>query len=357
MFFVKQGTDWFLTNETFFDVRKKLEPRNYSLRFDNFRKQYFLVETNPFSIPEKVYGSLFKNTERFINTFKDREKSTGILLYGEKGSGKTLLSHYICAECNKIEMPTIIITEPFLTDSGNRIDYFTEFLQSIEQNCIFLFDEFEKVFDEEAQENILSFLGGINFTKSLFLFVANDKFRINQFMFNRPERIYYKMKFSGLEYDFIKEYCEEKLVDKTKLDSCIQIASTFYSLNFDMLKAIVEEVNRYNEFPNEALKLLNVELEDKDAQFDIFIVDKNGNEVKIETAYHSPLFERRYLDISTSKKEILVKGGISIENHIVIEPSDLKEVNSIAGVYVYNVNGLTVIARKSLPSQFNFDAI
>jgi hypothetical protein len=89
-------------------------------------------------------------------------------------------------------------------------------------------------------------------------------------MHNRPGRIFYSLDYKGLDQDFILEYCEDELNDKTQADTICRVAQTFSSFNFDMLKAMVEEMNRYNEPAQEVIKMLNVRpSEDNYGTFDI----------------------------------------------------------------------------------------
>jgi hypothetical protein len=80
-------------------------------------------------------------------------------------------------------------------------------------------------------------------------------------MRNRPGRIFYMLDFKGLDSDFIREYCEDRLDNKEYIERIVQITETFSAFNFDMLKALVEEMNRYNEPPQEAMKMLNAKPE------------------------------------------------------------------------------------------------
>jgi hypothetical protein len=80
-------------------------------------------------------------------------------------------------------------------------------------------------------------------------------------MRNRPGRIYYMLDYTGLTQDFIIEYCEDNLKAKEHIDKICSIAMLFNQFNFDMLKALIEEMNRYNEAPEEALKMLNAKPE------------------------------------------------------------------------------------------------
>jgi len=77
-------------------------------------------------------------------------------------------------------------------------------------------------------------------------------------MMNRPGRLYYMLEFNGLDASFVEEYCEDNLVQKEYIPAVTVISSLFESFKFDMLKAMVEDMNRYREGPAEVLKYLNV---------------------------------------------------------------------------------------------------
>jgi hypothetical protein len=174
------------------------------------------------------------------------------MLTGEKGSGKSLLAKTISMEGNERGIPTIIINAPWHGDAFNSL------IQSIEQPAVILFDEFEKVYDSEQQEKILTLLDGVFPTQKLFVFTCNDKWRVDQHMRNRPGRIFYMLDFSGLEPAFIEEYCNDNLNAKEYIPVIVKLSTLFAQFNFDMLKSLIEEMNRYDEAPTEALRMLNV---------------------------------------------------------------------------------------------------
>jgi hypothetical protein len=97
----------------------------------------------------------------------------------------------------------------------------------------------------------------------LFVLTCNDKWRVDKHMRNRPGRIFYMLEFKGLDEAFIREYCMDNLKDASlkNIDQICQTASLFGQFNFDMLKALVEEMNRYNESPRDAMRMLNAKPE------------------------------------------------------------------------------------------------
>lgn len=249
------------------DLHETLPAGNYVIKKDQF-ENLFLEKIDSFEIKGKRYGDLDKNTDRILNTFLDRPASTGVMLAGEKGSGKSLLAKSIALKAADQGIPTIVINAPWTGDK------FFSFLQNIEQPTVILFDEFEKVYDSQDQESILTLLDGVFPSRKLFILTCNDKWRVDSHMRNRPGRIYYMMDFKGLTNDFIIEYCQDNLKNTQYIEKICQISSLFSEFNFDMLKALVEEMNRYDESPEQALKMLNAKPE----------FDQGGSRYQVEVA-------------------------------------------------------------------------
>lgn len=286
--YMKSGNIWRLTDNKNMDFSDNLPVGLYRAMYTP-DMGYFLQETEPFKIPEKLYGNVNQRAERILNTFHKRENSTGVLLAGEKGSGKTLLSKVISV---RSVLPVILVATPFSGDS------FKIFMESINQECIILFDEFEKVYDDETQEQMLSFFDGVSTQKKLFILTINDLHRLNDNLVNRPGRMYYNIRYGNLEREFIIEYCTDNLNDKSQIDKIVNAVPEFDSFNFDMLATLVEEMNRYDSSIEECLSLLNVK---KSKYFDFcaekfnmtfYDSDDNLLEVENETELNSnPLRE------------------------------------------------------------------
>jgi len=272
-YFLKNGNTFRVSSKEAMDLHEQLPAGNYTIAQD-MMGNFYLEQIDDFEIPAKMYGNTLRHTDRIINTFWERPQQTGVLLNGEKGSGKTLLAKNLSTELAKQGVPTIVINRDWKGDA------FFKLLQDIDQPCVVLFDEFEKVYDREDQEQILTLLDGVFGSKKLYVLTCNDKYRIDSHMRNRPGRIFYLLDFKGLDSAFIREYCEDRLNNKQYIDQICGLTSLFNQFNFDMLKALVEEMNRYNESPSEALEMLNAKIEyDDGAKFDLKLID-NGVEVE-----------------------------------------------------------------------------
>lgn len=263
--YFERGDCFIPTNEANTIIHNQLPPGNYTVKVDQNGNFYF-QSLGDFSIPSRIYGDTVRTAERILNTFEDRSGSTGALFTGEKGSGKSMLAKLLSVMGKKKKLPTIVINHPFTGDKFNQL------IQELPE-AILLFDEFEKVYsDRDDQKLVLTLLDGVFPSKKLFLFTSNDKYSIDAHMHNRPGRIFYSIDYNGLGLDFIKEYCEENLNDKSRIENILHASSLFESFNFDMLQALVQEMNRYNESPYDALKLLNIRPSNNEGSYSVKVV-------------------------------------------------------------------------------------
>jgi hypothetical protein len=251
--FFQSGNTFHVAPADALNITETLPAGNYVVKFSE-NQGFYLEQGKEFTLPSKVYGRTNSHTERVLNSFRDRDRNTGVLLVGEKGSGKTLLARKISRDSG---LPVLIINSSFTGDN------FNSFLSSITQPCMVFFDEFEKIYEKDKQEKILTLLDGTYQSRKLFVITSNDKYRIDTHMRNRPGRIFYLIEFAGLDEEFIREYCQDVLKPEyqSSTDKIVEVSSLFDEFNFDMLVAIVEEINRYGEEPKQLLTLLNAKPE------------------------------------------------------------------------------------------------
>jgi hypothetical protein len=348
-YFLKSGNTYTVASEEALNIQKLLPAGNYVVKINEMTGQFYLEHIEDFTAPRKIYGDCLKNTHRIMSTFASRDNSTGVLLAGEKGSGKTLLSKNIAMELAQIGIPTIVINAPWAGDK------FNTFIQTITQPCMILFDEFEKTYDERAdQESILTLLDGVFPSKKLFMLTCNDKWRIDQHMRNRPGRIFYLIDFKGLDAEFITEYCEDNLNAKEHIPRICQIASLFGEFNFDMLKAVVEEMNRYGESPSDAMRILNTKPEfDGGSNFNISLT-KAGKTVKVNEIFRGNPLSRTvefWYDMEPENDDGDNNGNV------VVTANDLVSLDGKTGTFTFAQNDVIVVLTRIVEkTPYYFDA-
>lgn len=362
---MKSGNTFRIATKESMDLHEQLPAGNYVVKQDPF-ENFFIEQIESFDVPIKMYGDIIRNTERIINSFWDREKSTGVMLVGEKGSGKTLLSKNICVELAKQSVPTIVVNAPWHGDKFNTL------IQSIQQPCVVMFDEFEKVYNSDEQEALLTLLDGIYSTKKLFLLTSNDKWRVDSHMRNRPGRIFYMVNFTGLDETFIREYCYDNLAkpELKTIDTIVNVASVFSAFNFDMLKALVEEMNRYGETPQEAMRLLNVKAElDAGTTYRVEVYKGDRKSTRGTTSWQGAPLSAKEIHVNyyfkplekTKNSKIHILGDVESDDDDgwgdkEFSPEDLVRFNNKTGQFIFEKEGLTLIMVKDTPKYFNFDA-
>lgn len=274
-YFIKMGVKTMVVSGETAQITTKLDPQVYQVEKNPLSNELSLMSIGEFTVPEKIYGDVTAVAERIYAAFKDRPSSTGVMLSGEKGSGKTMIAKILSGIAKAEGLPTIVV------DSEMSGSNFNSFMQTIDTPCVVIFDEFEKIYDEEHQQEILTLLDGVFNTKKLFVLTTNDISRVDDNLINRPGRIFYSLKFRGLDEGFIREYLAQNLKDQTQVEEFIKFSITFSEFNFDMMQALVEEMNRFGVTVKNASRFVNATPGFRDSKFEILsIVDANGMPLK-----------------------------------------------------------------------------
>jgi GTPase SAR1 family protein len=254
--FCQSGNSIFVQKMNANTTYDKLAPGIYSVQLCPQRGYYLEIDKAGFKLPKKTFGPIDTRAERVITTYEDRNKSTGILLTGNKGSGKTLLSETICNNLIAKGKPILVINEPF-NDQG-----FYDLIEST-GDCVVLIDEFAKKYssrsEENLQERLLSLLDGTSSGKRLVILVENNKRLISEFIISRPGRVYYHWEYSKLEDSVVSEYCEYNNVSKDIAKQIIEVSNTCQEFSYDILATLVEEYKRFAIEPLKAVDDLNIE--------------------------------------------------------------------------------------------------
>jgi hypothetical protein len=235
-----------------------LPPKVYSIQFSDLRGFYLSIVDDVFTIPEKIYGNTIHRAERVIDAYLSRPLSTGVLLTGDKGSGKSLfmgvLGNKLIKEHNT---PVVLIRDSFSGES------FTSFLNSLGDVCVMI-DEFAKIYgrhsDDTNQNHLLQILDGTDKIKRLFVLSENNSYDISEYLIGRPGRLHYHFKYSKLEKESIIDYCKDHDVDDKFTNEVVALSDKTRVFSFDVLQALVEEHKRSGECVDDLVDILNIEI-------------------------------------------------------------------------------------------------
>lgn len=296
-------------------IKEKLKPAVYTVVFVPMQG-FFLKKHTPLTVTEKLYGKHEQKINKLLKAYEHFERPMGVIFSGDKGIGKSIAARMLCQKSVEKGLPVILVEENF--------EGLTQFLNSIEQECVVLFDEFEKNFkkvydrdgDEKgnAQDSLLSLFDGTgNNIKRLYLITCNDTYQLSDFMVNRPGRFHYHIRWEYPTQGEITEYLKDKVKPEyhDQIEEVLKFTA-FQELNYDCLRAIAFELNMGQKFV-ETLEDLNIK-NDNDERYDLVVQFKNGG----EASSHGDR-----IDLFSDRKELYIEGG-KISGYLEFSPRKAK---------------------------------
>lgn len=267
-------------------ISDHLEPKTYKVGFSEMQG-FFLLEVTDLKVAEeKIYGENESKVDKTLRAFMNSKRSIGAMFTGKKGYGKSLSLQLLSKKAiEEHKLPVIIVTV--------NVPGLSNFIQSIEQEVVVIFDEFEKIFSVdgggENQERMLSLFDGLAISKHLYVISANEMDRISTYLINRPGRFHYHFEFAEPTPQEVLEYMEDKLNPEYKnVATSVMELSKRTKFNFDTLRAIAFEINLGYRLSS-AIKDLNISLNESvryvlDAAFSDGTIISSALEIKLSTS-------------------------------------------------------------------------
>lgn len=260
---------------------EKLPMGVYIIHVDDFGNYSLEKRSEQFIFDFKIYGLETDLINRITSYYVQSRGNLGVLLNGVKGTGKTVTAKILA---NRLQHPILLIQK---NTSG-----LVDFLSSITQDITILIDEYEKVFEGSYDREISEATGDASLLgvmdgavqsdyRRVWLLTTNQLW-INENLLNRPGRIRYKKHYGDLSYETIVEVLEDTLHYPAHKEAIIGFCKTLEIITVDILKAIVKEVNLFNEPPELCCSYMNIEiLEDRFS----LVALKKGIPLKTDLSY------------------------------------------------------------------------
>lgn len=249
--FIKVGNK-IVTKPNGFDY-DLIDNKVYNLKYDRYGVGAYIEEDGSLNLPSKVYST--DDDKMFINRvntyFKNTNKlSTGVMLSGIKGTGKTVMAKVIAQNSN---LPIFVVDEDFPTGQIN------EFFRKFQKPVAVIFDEVDKHWDTES---LLGWLDGVQTNaKKLVLFTCNNETNVSQYLKDRCSRVRYTRHFDANDNArFLRDILKDKGIAENKIEETYQfIVNNFNLLSIDNILSFIDEKLMFPELSNSyILKDMNI---------------------------------------------------------------------------------------------------
>ena len=229
-----------------------IPPAVYKLRENPMEGEIYLIKDRPkFNTPEKCYGTHNTNKAAILAAWKKNAGSTGVLLRGIKGAGKSVLAEDLGNSMLQLDIPVIMVDSEI---SRQALTLVTKMAGP----CMVYFDEFGKVFSEKSRRDLLTYFSDSDFKKVLFVVTSNSKKELDKYMLDRPGRFLFRIDYKSLDPVAISEMLDDYGLNQEMITMMNAYVNS-RQVTFDMLRflaPIAAESESPMEF-NHRIKILN----------------------------------------------------------------------------------------------------
>jgi hypothetical protein len=158
------------------------------------------------------------------------------------------------------KLPVIVVDRAY--------DRLPAFINDMPQDVVVFIDEYEKIFKED-NHSMLPLMDGVMTNKfRRFFLLTSNSVEVNYFLLQRPGRIRYLREYEDLSEEAIIEIVDAKLIHKHHRSVLIEFISRLQIITVDIVQAVIEEVNLFDQDPVEFEDVFNVSRKDK--EYDLF---------------------------------------------------------------------------------------
>lgn len=298
-------------------MSEKLNAACYTVAFHP-QKGFWLEDRPMVQVGEqKLYGDHEAKLTKVMQSYCIFERNLGILLSGAKGIGKSLFMRGLAVRYIDMGKPVIFV--------DRYVPGIAEFINQIEQECMVVFDEFDKVFgsiDEnrgtggDPQTEMLTLFDGTSVGKKLFVITCNKISELHEVLINRPGRFHYHFRFEYPTPDEVRQY----LKDNCHADAYrnygedVVMFTQKVDINYDCLRAIAFELNLGESF-SDAINCLNI-VNTTSQHFRISAVSDEGKVYTLVHRYALDSFSNETYHITWEKSYCDYSGISFIPTHI-----------------------------------------
>lgn len=221
----------------------------YTVEVDRYTYDIKMHEAPALELPQKMYvlPDDKKFTDKVLTRYKTFEGMTGVMMAGEKGTGKTVLTKYIAMQS---KLPILLLDKSFNPSLFKKL-----FNKLADMEVCIIFDEIDKLGERYDSDYMLQVFDGISASgHHLMLSTCNNTDDVNEYLLDRCGRIRYYKEFEEMGPTMIQTILKDHLDDKKKVNTVTEfIIKHFGLISFDNIVAFADEVNMYANAPLESL--------------------------------------------------------------------------------------------------------
>ena len=288
----------------------------YKIGFDPRDGEVLLFKhLKRFDLPKKRYGRLPGIEADILETWRAREQSTGVLLDGRKGSGKTMLGESLSNNLIAQDIPVFLVDKPIPVGALEMV------LGLCPGGAGVFFDEYGKNFDMDDQQKYLELFSNSSLKKVLFILTKNQGDPLDDNYLHRPGRILFNINHEHLDMLGVCQMLDDVKCNKDIMDYLVAYIATYSyknseglsgaCLTLDIVKdvcALAEQVSTVEQFQRR-LMLFNLPQPIQFIMIVTAIIDEDkedGGRTDLENSKGTDFFKDEY-EISFDRESGIVE--------------------------------------------------